>query len=148
MKGVESIRQGNLELALIIRAHFRKKGIHFFTPNDYSQQIAYMRHPKGHVVDAHTHNRIPRKVEFTREVLMVRSGLLRVDLYSDKGEYVISSRLSAGDVVLLAHGGHGLEILEDSEIIEVKQGPYAGAEDKKAFGPVKPSRITFRGARK
>ena len=36
-------------------------------------------------------------------------------------------------MILLSFGGHGFEMLEDSEIIEVKQGPFAGNIDKSRF---------------
>jgi mannose-6-phosphate isomerase-like protein (cupin superfamily) len=75
-------------------------------------------------------------VEYTKEVLFIRSGRLRIDFYDDRQNYLESRTLSAGDIVLLARGGHGFEMLEDCEIIEVKQGPYAGDKDKTRFAPV------------
>ncbi len=56
---------------------------------------------------------------------------------------MISSLLYQGDVILLAYGGHGFEILEDAEMIEVKQGPYAGDMDKTRFDPVEKSIIKY-----
>ena len=83
-------------------------------------------------------------MSFTKEVLFIKSGRVRVDFYSEDQEYLESSVLQAGDVILLAFGGHGFEMLEPSEIIEVKQGPYAGDGDKTRFQPVHASKITFR----
>lgn len=37
------------------------------------------------------------------------------------------------DAILLIQGGHGFEVLEEVERIEVKQGPYVGEEDKTRF---------------
>ena len=82
----------------------------------------------------------------TTEVLLVRSGRVRLDFYDDARAYLESTVLEAGDVVLLARGGHGLEMLEASELIEVKQGPYAGGRDKVRFDPVDPARIVWRQA--
>jgi len=76
-----------------------------------------------------------RKVEMTQETLFIRSGKVRVDFYSNQQQYVKSAVLVSGDVVLLAGGGHGLEMLEASEIIEVKQGPYDADKDKLRFDP-------------
>jgi hypothetical protein len=141
---IESIVQGTTELALIIRASYVREGITFLTPNDYSQQLGYMNRRAGYRIAAHIHNAVPRAVTFTREVLFVKSGKLRADFYGDDGQYVESRILSAGDVILLAAGGHGFEMLEDSEMIEVKQGPYAGDHDKTLLQPVEKSRIRIR----
>lgn len=121
------------ELAIIIRHDFHKEGIEFLTPNSYSQQIGYMNRPAGYVIAPHVHNPVPREVQFTKEVLFVKSGKLRVDFYADDQTYLESTILNAGDVIMLAFGGHGFEMLEASEIIEVKQGPYAGDADKTRF---------------
>ncbi|MEE4216004.1 MAG: hypothetical protein V2I48_00175 [Xanthomonadales bacterium] len=143
---IDKINYNGIELALIIRKSFEKDGIEFFTPDDYSQQIGYMRRPTGHMIPPHVHNPVARKVHFTREVLIIRSGKLRVDLYSDDAVYVESAILEAGDIILLASGGHGFEVLEETEIIEVKQGPYAGDEDKTRFEGVDASEVVFKSA--
>jgi mannose-6-phosphate isomerase-like protein (cupin superfamily) len=141
---IESILQGTTQLAIILRTSYVHEGITFLTPNDYSQQLGYMNRRAGYRIPAHIHNSVPRSVTYTREVLFVKSGKLRVDFYGDDGEYVESRILNAGDVVLLASGGHGFEMLEDTEMIEVKQGPYAGDHDKTLLDPVEKSRIRIR----
>lgn len=130
---IERVTFQDKEYALIIRNSFNEPGIHFFTPNDYSQQLAYMAHPKGKVIVPHVHNPVPREVFFTSEVLVIRKGSLRVDFYHENQEYFGSKVLNQGDVILLVCGGHGFEALEDLEMIEVKQGPYAGDKDKTRF---------------
>lgn len=120
-------------LAIIIKSDFCKEGIEFFTPGDYSQQLAYMKHPKGKIIDPHVHNRVKRQVHFTQEVLVIKRGKLRVDFYTDERAYLESYMLSDGDVILLASGGHGFEVIEDIEMYEIKQGPYAGDSDKTRF---------------
>ena len=120
-------------LAIIIKADFQKEGIEFFTPDDYSQQLAYMKHPKGKIIDPHVHNIVKRQVHLTQEVLVIKSGKLRVDFYTDEKEYLESYLLERGDVILLASGGHGFEVIEDLEMYEIKQGPYAGDNDKTRF---------------
>lgn len=142
---IETISVGETTLAIIIRSQFRKDGIEFFTPNDFSQQLAYMRRPTGYVIQPHVHNAVRREVQFTKEVLFIKSGSVRVDFYSDSQEYLESTVLSKGDVILLAYGGHGFHILEEAEIIEVKQGPYAGEHDKTRFHPVATEKLKMRG---
>lgn len=141
---IERIIHAQRELALIVRSSFRRDGIEFFTPGTYSQQIGYMNRPAGYVIEPHVHNPVRREVEYTKEVLLVRSGRVRVDFYSDDREYLESTILEAGDVILLAYGGHGFEMLEPTEMIEIKQGPYAGDHDKTRFDPVAADLIKFR----
>lgn len=133
---IEEISGKGKLLALLLHFDYRAEGIKFFTPDDFSQQLAYMNRPAGYVIQPHVHNPVKREVSFTKEVLFIRSGRVRVDFYDDEKTYLESRILNAGDVLLLAFGGHGFEMLEDSEIIEVKQGPYAGDADKTRFFPV------------
>ncbi len=130
---IEKITDNENILAIIIRSNFQKEGLHFFTPNNFSQQLAYMHHPKGKTIDAHCHTALPRNVEFTQEVLVIRKGVLRVDFYRSDKSYLESRILRDGDIILLAHGGHGFEVLEELEMIEVKQGPYCGDHEKTRF---------------
>ena len=138
---VEEIRHGDDLLALIIPGSFREPGIHFFTPGHFSQQIAYMNHPAGRIIEAHVHNPVAREVQYTQEVLFIRKGRIRVDFYSAEREYLESRILCGGDAILLATGGHGFEVLEEIEMIEVKQGPYAGDGDKTRFDGIEASEI-------
>ncbi|KIE42505.1 MULTISPECIES: hypothetical protein [Geobacter] len=130
---VESVVYGDQLIAIIIRHDFQAPGIQFFTPGEFSQQLAYMCHPAGKVIEPHVHNPVPREVSFTQEVLILRRGRLLVDFYDDDRNFLESRVLEGGDVILLASGGHGFEVLEEIEMIEVKQGPYAGDQDKTRF---------------
>lgn len=141
---VEKIIKDNQLLAIILSADFSKPGIHFFTPNDFSQQLAYMSRPEGYQIDSHVHNPVTRSVEVTQEVLFIKSGKVRVDFYDSARQYFESRILHAGDVILLARGGHGFTMLEQSEIIEVKQGPYTGDEDKTRFDGVKDGQLRVK----
>lgn len=141
---IEHIVHGDKELAVIIRHSFRKDGIEFFTPGSYSQQIGYMKRESGYTIPPHVHNPVLREVQYTKEVLFIKSGRIRVDFYSDDQDYLESSILEAGDIILLAFGGHGFEILDECEIIEVKQGPYAGEQDKTRFDAVPKDRLKMK----
>ena len=133
---IEKIAYKSDNLAIIIRRSFEKDGIEFFTPDEYSQQLAYMNRPTGYTIAPHVHNPIRREVHYTKEVLFIKTGKVRVDFYTEEQAYLESRILEAGDVILLAFGGHGFQVLEAAEIIEVKQGPYAGDRDKTRFLPV------------
>ena len=127
---VEKIECESKIIAIIIRSEYNKEGLEFFTPNDFSQQLAYMKHPSGTIIIPHTHNRVPREIFYTLETLFIKSGKVKVNLYDNQKKHFASRILYRGDTILLASGGHGFEILETSEMIEVKQGPYSSQEDK------------------
>ncbi len=128
-----SIKKKDKLLAIILRDGYECEGVDFITPDEYSQQLAYMHHPAGKVIDAHVHNVIHRNVVYTQEVLFIKKGKLRVDFYDDYKDYLESRILKAGDTILLTSGGHGFKVLEEVEMIEIKQGPYAGGQDKVRF---------------
>lgn len=130
---IEKIESDSIFYALIIRKDFEMQGVEFFTPSDFSQQLGYMQWEKGHNIQPHAHRLVERKVKHTQEVLFVKSGSVRVDFYDIEDLYYSSITLFSGDVILLAEGGHGFEMLENTEIVEVKQGPYAGDDDKRRF---------------
>lgn len=131
----EQISVNDKLLALIIRADFSKEGIEFFTPNDFSQQLAYMNRPAGYTITPHVHNKVQREVFYTQEVLFIKKGKVKISFYDEGRRYVDSRVLMTGDVIMLASGGHGFEMLEQTEIIEVKQGPFTGEHDKTRFEP-------------
>lgn len=130
---IEEVKFHDEIYAIIVRNSFQKPGISFFTPNEFSQQLAYMSHPTGKCIEPHMHNRVAREVSYTQEVLVIKKGILRVDFYDRTQSFLDSKMLFSGDVILLAKGGHGFEVMEDVEMFEVKQGPYVGEEDKTRF---------------
>jgi mannose-6-phosphate isomerase-like protein (cupin superfamily) len=132
-------------LAVIVRKEYAQPGVQFFTPGEFSQQLGYMQHPAGTSIQPHVHKAVQREVRYTQEVLFIRKGALRVDFYSRTQDYIESKILKAGDVILLASAGHGFEVLEDVEMFEVKQGPYAKDEDKVRFHAVDTGDIVLRG---
>ncbi len=137
----ETIRNLDQTIAIIIAAEYRAEGIQFFTSDVFSQQLAYMNRPSGYVIPPHVHNPVQRDVVWTQEVLFVRSGRMRVDFYTDGRHYLESRIVKTGDVVMLVAGGHGFEMLEPTELIEVKQGPYSGDHDKTRFEGVSAERV-------
>ena len=141
---LEKIIINNELYAIIIRKNYKSTGIEFFTPNDFSQQLAYMRRPKGYIIQPHVHKNVKKEVKFTQEVLLIRSGKVQVDFYSEKKKYVESNILNEGDIILLSKGGHGFKVIDECEIVEVKQGPYDPLEDKVKFDPEKETNIKIK----
>ena len=133
---IEIIKDNDEQIiSIIVRNDYKKDGISFFTPNEFSQQLAYMHHPAGHVIIPHVHNKIKREVYYTKEVLIIKKGKMRCDFYTEDKEYLESVIVNSGDVILLASGGHRFECIEETEMFEVKQGPYGGENDKTRFEP-------------
>jgi hypothetical protein len=115
--------------AIVIRATAKADSIEFYSPADFPQQIGLMSRPSGYVVPGHIHNEVLRQITTTQEVLMIRNGRCVVTLINSNIDEV-DIELSRGDVILLAAGGHSIKMLEDTELLEVKQGPYLGQNDK------------------
>lgn len=144
MTQLQLIKKKDKLLALIIKNNYYCEGVDFLTPNEYSQQLAYMHHPSGKIIDAHIHNLVHRNVSFTQEVLFIKKGKLRVDFYDDYKDYLESRILEAGDTILLTSGGHGFKVLEEVEMIEVKQGPYSGEMDKTRFESISDEEVVIK----
>jgi hypothetical protein len=130
---IETVYHRDVILAIILPNSFQAPGVNFCTPESFSQQVAFIRHLKGTIIEAHVHNPVYREVLRTQEVLCLKKGRLRVDFYDADRTYLESRILHAGDTIILVSGGHGFEVLEDVEMIEVKQGPYLSDEDKTRF---------------
>ena len=130
----EVIEHQDKTIAIILRRDFSASASRFFSPADFSQQFGFLVHRKGHTIPAHFHKKIQREITLTQEVLLIKKGEIQVNLYSGGQEFLTSRSLRAGDIIFLCSGGHGFTMLQDSEIVEVKQGPYSGRDsDKENF---------------
>lgn len=133
MKGLIRIAKGKDIYAIVLRREYTNSGPNFFTPGEFSQQLGMLIHPKGKIVKRHRHKLVKREIFRTQEVLVLLEGKIRVELFDDEGDKLKTVILKPGDAILLAQGGHKVKILADAKIIEVKQGPYAGFDDKEFF---------------
>ena len=136
---IEVIKGGEKILAIILHADFNEPGVHFFTPEEFPQQLGFIRHQEGEIVQAHIHQAMKREIELTQETILVKKGRVKVNLYDSARRYVDSRVLAEGDVMLLSAGGHEMKFLEETELIEIKQGPYLGKEDKVRFQGIEES---------
>ena len=120
--------------ALILRKEFEEDGANFFTSKESPLQLGVLGHKQGAEIKPHIHKNVPRTIERVQEVLHLAHGKVQVDFYDEEGKPLGSSTLNTGDTILLTDGGHGFKMLEDSKMIEVKQGPYLDQEtDKRHF---------------
>ena len=141
---VQLVEHDGEPLAIIVRKNYKAPGIHFLTAGELSQQLGFMCHPAGKIIEPHVHNHISREVRLTQEVLFIRKGSLRVDFYTSERQYLESYVVRSGDVILLVSGGHGFEVLEEIEMFEVKQGPYVGDIDKTCFTGITSQDVMLR----
>ena len=133
LEDFEEIYAGDTLIAIIIRSSFRLDATQFFSPDNFSQQLGFLSHPKDAEIPAHRHRRVKRSILLTQEVLVVRRGRVRANLYDMESHFLCSRELEAGDIIFLCQGGHGFEVLEDLEMIEIKQGPYSGRDSDKVL---------------
>jgi len=130
---VERIYWGETCLAYIIRAELNPEKTTFLTPPDYKQQVGYIVYPAGGEIQRHIHRSLERHLIGTSEVLVVKKGRCEIDTYNDERKLVATRELREGDLMIMVSGGHGFRMLEDSVLLEVKQGPYTGEDEKERF---------------
>ena len=141
---IEYIKYKKKILGLIINQKKVKKKVEFFTPKDFTQQVGYISHLKNTYIKPHTHNKFLRKIYNTSEVLIVKSGKIRVDFYETKEKYLFSKIADKNNIIILCQGSHGFKFIKKSSLIEVKQGPYNIKLDKIRFEPVKENKIKIK----
>lgn len=130
---IEQIRDGTTTIAMIVRQRYMADSTEFLTPEQYKQQVGFVVYPRGGEIQRHTHRAIERRMVGTSEVLLVRKGRCEVDFYGEDHSLVATRVLEVGDLMLMVGGGHGFRMLEDTVLLELKQGPYLGVDEKELF---------------
>lgn len=133
MNPIEKLTQGERVLAIIVRGDYLPSSTTFLTTPELEQQLGFVVHPAGERIPSHMHRPEERHLTGTSEVLVVFKGLCEIDLFDDDQILAATRQLRQGDVILLASGGHGLRMLEDTVLLEIKQGPYMGQDEKDIF---------------
>lgn len=133
MVKTEQVTWNGKALAYIIRAEITPENTTFLTPPDFSLQVGFVVYPAGGEIARHVHCPIERQVKGTAECLIVQKGRCLIDIYNNEQELVVTRELRTGDIMLMVDGGHGFRMLEDTVLLEVKQGPYTGVDEKKRF---------------
>lgn len=135
MQGVEFFRAGQQLLAILVRAGASSDDkYNFLTEQSEPLQLGVNFYKTGESIKSHTHLRRELRIDRIQEALVIGKGRTRLTLYDDDRKPAGETILATGDLVLLLSGGHGFEILEDTKIVEVKQGPYDGkTQDKVGF---------------
>lgn len=133
---MKKIYDNGLKLAIFISKKDREKGLNFYSEDYDFIQVGMWGYDKGKKLAAHVHNIVDRKVNRTQEVIYIMQGKIRACIYSEDEKLVEEIALKEGDILILQNGGHGYEILEDNTfVLEVKNGPYVGADkDRRRIG--------------
>lgn len=122
-------------LAIVVRNDFRGGQYNFMTPDDFPMQLGVNFYAPGDRIHPHLHVQASRDVTSQQELIFMKRGRAVLHLYTDQRRLAADVELRAGDCVLLAHGGHGFDVLEETQLIEAKQGPYLGVGEKIKFDP-------------
>lgn len=132
MSDIITIKDGEDIAAIIIKSTFQEPGAHFPTPEYFNLQVGIHNRPAGTAIKPHVHKTIKELRDVpVQEFFILEKGRVRVDLFSREEKFIAACELEAGDSAIII-SGHGMEFLEESRIVEVKQGPYRGVEaDKK-----------------
>jgi hypothetical protein len=130
---VEHISWDGQPLSYLIRGNLKPEHTTFLTPPQFKQQVGFIVYGAGQEIPRHVHRPLARHLVGTSEVVIIRSGRCEVDIYNDNCELVATRVLETGDILLMISGGHGFRMLEDTILLEVKQGPYTGLDEKERF---------------
>jgi hypothetical protein len=130
---IETIVSSDELLAFIIRQEFDPAETTFITPPELKQQVGFIVYPGGGQIQRHVHRPLERHLLGTSEVIVVRKGRCEIDLYDHQRQFVTRRELRQGDIMLMVSGGHGFRMLEDTTLLEIKQGPYIGVDEKERF---------------
>lgn len=130
---VEHIKSSGKTLCFLIRASLIPDETTFLTPPEFKQQVGYVVYPAGSEISRHVHRSIERHLVGTSEVLIVKKGHCLIDIYNEDKELVATRDLHEGDIMLMVGGGHGFRMVEDTVLLEIKQGPYLGVDEKERF---------------
>lgn len=120
-------------MACVIRNSTNPDQTTFVSEHEWTQQVGFVVYPRGGVIPRHRHLPLERTIVGTSEVLIVQSGRCEVEVFSNDGDLIATRQLESGDVLCLLAGAHGFRMLEDTVLLEVKQGPYTGTVEKERF---------------
>ena len=130
---IKEIKSDNQFIAFIIPRNYHDDGIQFITSPEFSLQLGLINKIKNSKVERHIHPSYERTIRQTMEFIILRKGKLSIDFYDNNKKYLESCNVLTGDSVLFASGGHSINFLEKSEIIELRVGPYNENYDKEFF---------------
>lgn len=133
MPSIEHVRAGDQLIAIIVSSGHNPNATEFITSPELNLQVGFVRYSAGGCIQPHSHLPLERNTVGTNEILLVRSGKVLVSLRDDQRRVVAERTLEEGDLLLMVSGGHGFEMVDDTVMLEVKQGPYLGVAEKERY---------------
>ena len=127
---MKEIKKDGVVLARHITPEDIKPGLNFFSRDEEFIQVGVWGHyEKDKELKAHIHNTVARTANRTYETLYVIKGALEAVIYDMDEVPVDRLEIRQGEILVLLECGHGYLIKEDdTTVLEVKNGPYLGAE--------------------
>tara|TARA_B100000427_G_scaffold305187_1_gene291006 strand:- start:15 stop:407 length:393 start_codon:yes stop_codon:yes gene_type:complete len=120
-------------LAIVVKKGSSKEEKDFHTDNSSEFQLGTFNLEKDTVIERHYHQKQERRIHSTNEVLVLQKGKMTITIYDLDLNKIQDVTLESGDMVALFDGGHEIKVDENSNFIEVKQGPYIEGQDKTRF---------------
>lgn len=131
---IEEVKAGDTLVGFLIRGSNRLPDrTTFVTPDEANLQVGYVVKLSEEEVPRHDHKPVERRIVGTCEVLVVQRGSGSVDFFDDERAFISSHRFAERDVLVMLGGGHGFRFDADTVLLEVKQGPYPGVDEKERF---------------
>lgn len=126
---IKVVEQAGQLLAKLIPSEDWKEGLSFYSDDNDYIQVGTWGYEGGKELLAHIHNEVERTILRTQEVLYIRKGKIEAKIYDLSGNLIEILTANEGDTVILLNSGHGYRILQDgTQVLEIKNGPYLGAE--------------------
>ena len=127
-KNIKNISHNDELYSSIFDLNNINEGLDFLTNNDSFVQVGTWKYEKGKILDAHYHNTFERKSYITQEVVLVLEGKIICNLYTTNGEFIASEEIRENQLIIQFQGIHEYEILDNSKVLEIKNGPYFGPD--------------------
>ena len=135
MLKIKKIEKEGILFAVYFRSGDWEEGLNFISEDNDSIQVGLWGYDSGRKLGPHRHVRNERKINITQEVIFVKRGKLRAFIYEDNHDLIKTVDLGPGDLMITLAGGHGYKILEDdTQVLEVKNGPFTGLDDRVPIG--------------
>jgi hypothetical protein len=134
MSQLETIAVDGVVLAYLARQQPTPRRTRYLTPDECNLQVGHVVYAGGTEIARHMHLPVERHLSTTAEVLLVQRGRCEVDIFDASRQVVATRDLREGDLLIQVAGGHGFRVLEETVLLEIKQGPYLGdGTDKERF---------------
>lgn len=125
---IREIVKDEIHYCTIVKPNMSNEGLNFVTNDQKSLQVGIWNYEKGKNLEPHFHNTYDRNADITSESVFITKGKILIKVYTKNLELVIEETLQAGEMIIQFYGVHEYIMLEDSIVIETKNGPYSGPE--------------------